>query len=253
MSLVNSIKSVSLLIVGAVLGAGVFLYGSSCGGTLFCNEPVQNRVPVVEKLDAGITTKEVSTTFILPDVGVIDALLEKPAKKIPKSVEIKLPLAVTSGGYVEDFNLLVNTGNQLEVQLRDRLPFALYEVQEAAIRGDLQLLLGLFDTALEENERAIVLNAEFLKYVISLEGVVSTEISDPDVGNASRTMLAQAKVMSAATTAFTNHVTLITQPKPPSVEDFEKIGDLAVTLNDSIQNFAESVQGVYEAIKKSTL
>lgn len=239
----NFLASAALLLIGALIGVGGYALFASCPAfsCLF---------PSTEMSDSGVLMKDVTVTYSIPDVGVIEEL-QGGEVELPADAAIPVPFDTTSETYVQVFNDLVNTGNKLEVQLRERLPDAMYAVQAAGQNGQIEQVLGLISAGIEENKVAVELTTQLEAQVEIMEGTLS-EV-DPAVAAASSVMLEKAQAVIIASRAFTDHTDFLLRPAPPTPGGLEKMGVLATTLSSDLEQFAISIRDAYGAIESATV
>jgi len=232
-----------LVLVGVVLGATG--YGLT---TYFMGVSISESQ--AEDIQSGDGYKVVDTSYTIPNIGSIEELEGGVVTEVPEDVAIQLPVAVTSDAYIAAFNELLNTANKLEVQLRDRLPKAMFALQQAGESGDLTAAFEGVLTAREENELAQKFNQDFLIAIGEFEKVVGD--ADTMVINPSRLVVTNARVAHEAAADMTAHVETLAVPKPPTQESLDALGPLATGVDTSFQGFARSVQDTYSAIKSAS-
>ena len=241
-------KQIVLVIVGALLGAGVYALVDNCDG-FTCSFTDSGEV-VSPAVELG-TYKEVTTTYVIPQVGDIPELSEPLAANDLSEFTVDLPIAVTSDAYIRAFNDVINLGNQLEVQMRDRLPKTMFTLQTAGENGDFAAAFYAVIAIREEADLTDSINEDFGAAVTALERTLGSV--DPAVAVETRTLITAARAAQSATTDFTVHANKLAQPAPPTQEDIDALGPLGMAVDSSLTAFVEGIRDTYNVIKAQSL
>lgn len=236
------VKRAAALLVGFMMGLAGYAIYAHCSGLSCDFEGTGSET-------ANADPNAVSAQFVIADVSDISELAPENMADLPENAVIQLPLEPTTQEFIVAFNDLLNASNRLEVEMRDRLPRALYGVQETALSGNFS---GTFDAIVQaerEIQTAEDLHTQFTIYLSvfskSLDGI------DPAVRSESDAAVVAGGVVDSAAEAFIAHAEILTKPQPPSVEDIEKLGAVAGEMSAALEAYALSVQAIYDAIKNA--